>query len=118
MSAKCEFKLEIVPDDSPDVSYLEQDCMNEPSPGMQDGGAGRRRLAAYHAGDWHMVGVRAVAVVTVGHYKYSKQYTLKSAGLWGVESDSGAEYFDEIFREECASMADDLREFGRIEVVS
>lgn len=110
MSATVKFEMQIVPDESPDVSYLEQECFDDEE--------GRARLAAFHAGDWHMIGVRAVAHVTVGHYKYSTEYTVKSAGLWGIESDSGEEYLKKVFTEECSTLANDLREFGRLEVQS
>ena len=108
MSATVRFELEVIPDDSPDVSYLEQECFDDEE--------GRARLAAYHAGDWHMVGVCAVAHITVKHYKYSTSYTLKSAGLWGIESDSSDEYIKEMFAEECATLTSDLTEFGKLEI--
>jgi len=41
----------------------------------------------------------------------------ESPGLWGVESDSGNDYFDSVFREKSNILADMLSELG-VKVVS
>ncbi len=45
-----------------------------------------QRMEAYNRGDWHMVGIRAVAEVVTASGTIQ---TLRSGGLWGIESDSG-----------------------------
>jgi hypothetical protein len=32
--------------------------------------------------------------------------------LWGIESDSGADYLEEVAKEELSALADELRDFG------
>ena len=57
---------------------------------------------------WHMVGVRAVAKIVVR----GAIITVQTPGLWGVESDSAEEYFDEIALGECDHLREILLEMG------
>jgi hypothetical protein len=113
-------EIEYPYDSSPDLSYLEQDYADEPSPvrrnqyRKQD----RERLAAYNAGDWHMVGVVAVATVEIDtgadpahgvHWR--TEHTFKSAGVWGVESDAG-DWLTEIASDELIQLREILAELG------
>lgn len=82
-------------DPDPDASYLEQDEFEE-------------RLAAYKNGEFTFVGVRAEADVTIE----GVAQTLTSAGLWGIESDSGEEYFEEVAVEEYDSLRKVLKTVG------
>ena len=115
------FKQKECPDEFPDLSYLTQsysDVTDESERAKyikQDAD----RLAAYHRGEWEMIGIRAEATITVTHWSvanggrfYSTVYTLHSAGLWGIESDSGEAYFDEVYREERESLMNDIKAFG------
>ena len=88
-------RIVVVPDEHPDVSYLEQDELEE-------------RHAAYEQGEFLLVGVRAEAEVFIGGIAQ----TLKSGGLYGIESDSEEEYFDEIFAQEWATLRDVLKTVG------
>lgn len=74
---------EIVPDENPDTSYLDQDEFTE-------------RRDAYWRGDFGFVGVRAVAELTIA----GTVQTIVSPGLWGIESDSDESYFDEVYADE------------------
>lgn len=90
-------------DDSPDISYLEQDCFA--GDGETDGPA---RIAAFKRGDWHMIGIRAKATIIIRRENYATHYELESPGLWGVESDSGEEYLKSVFDDECDILRADI----------
>ena len=66
------------------------------------------RLAAFHAGDWHLEGCYAVASVTVD----GTRQTIRTPGLWGIESDSGEEYRREVEEEERAALLGILSALG------
>lgn len=57
----------------------------------------RERLDAYERGDWHMVGV--IATLTIDGSE------LLTSSLWGIESDSGEEYFRQVEEELTAELA-------------
>lgn len=67
------------------------------------------RRAAYERDDWYFLGVQARAIVTIVTSGAGITYTLESAGLWGIESDSDEAYFDEVFEAEKQDLQDDLR---------
>jgi len=88
-------RILITADEYPDASYLEQDEFEE-------------RLDAYERGDFSLVGVRAEAEVTIEGIAQ----TLKSSGLYGIESDSEQEYFDEVFDQEWSQLRSVLKTVG------
>lgn len=89
MSIKTTVRIEVVPDNDPDVSYLEQEGFEA-------------RRAEYRADAFSFVGVR-VAVET--HDTDSGVSTrTQTAGLWGIESDSGEDYFREVAAEEASTL--------------
>ena len=90
-------RMEIVPDEDADASYLEQEGM-----GFED------RLAAYRQGEFGFVGVRAVAQIVVGDVLQE----ISSPGLWGIEDDSGDDYFRSVFEEELETLRDMLKELS------
>ena len=68
-----------------------------------------QRCEAYNRGDWHMIGIIAKAeIVTLGDICQ----TIRSGGLWGVESDSGQAYLDEVAQEELAQLRAELGSLG------
>ena len=75
------------------------------------------RLDAWQNDEWHYVGIIARAHVNVIRNGMGTTYTLESAGLWGVESDSGEEYLSGIFGQEKATLLEDLKAFGSATVV-
>lgn len=97
--SKRDFDRQLVPDDCPDTSYLMQQ-------GFED------RLKQYRQGDFDFVGVRATVELPIPYGHDRIMVTIESPGLWGVESDSNEEYFDSVFREESATLADMLAELG------
>lgn len=66
------------------------------------------REDAYRDGDFTFVGVRAEAEVAIGGIIQ----TLTSGGLWGIESDSGKEYVEEIAGEEWSELRKVLTDVG------
>src|SRR5262249_54603209 len=63
------------------------------------------RLAAWRNDEWHFVGVRAKATIKFLYGVNPDRWItskLLSPGLWGIESDSGDAYFQEVYQEEGA----------------
>jgi hypothetical protein len=70
------------------------------------------RMDAWHNGEWHFVGVRAVARVEIMRNRVGTTYTLESPGLWRIESDADEEYLREVFRAECEMLKADMKRFA------
>lgn len=94
---KSVFDRQIVPDDCPDASYLEQDAT---------------RLEQFRQGEFDYIGVRAAVELPIPYGKDRIITRIESPGLWGIESDSGEDYFDSVFQEESTILADMLVELG------
>src|SRR3546814_5731294 len=73
-------------DPDPDLSYLEPDA--SPEYAAQNA----ERLAAYRAGAWHCIGIKARATFLIGLGEAAVIQTVESPGLWGIESDSDPGY--------------------------
>lgn len=67
-----------------------------------------KRAEAMNRGEWWYVGIRAEARIVVGE----TCQRITSGGLWGIESDSGADYFAEVQAEELANLKEQLMELG------
>lgn len=67
------------------------------------------RLDAYNRGDWYFVGIRAVATIWIIKANVGTSYTLRSAGIWGMESDSSEDYFNETYEDEKATLLGDIK---------
>jgi len=67
-------------------------------------------LEAYNRGDWCMLGIWAEAEVQTQNHGVIQ--TIRSGGLWGIESDSGEVYLDEIANEELAALSSELGALG------
>ena len=98
---RSEFEKEIVPDNHADTSYLEQDEFED-------------RLKEYQDGGFNFIGVRASCKILIPHGDDGTCIIqrIQSPGLWGVEDDSGADYFDSVFAEESNVLASMLKELG------
>ena len=96
-------------DDDGDISYLQQYDINSKNPDeRQNAKQDKKRLEAYYNNEWHFVGIQAVAEIRID----GLLQTISSGGLWGIESDSSDEYFDEIFEEEKEQLKDVLLQLG------
>jgi hypothetical protein len=85
-------RRDVVPDPAPDASYL----------------SAGERLNAYDAGEWNMVGVRAIAEIEAADMRE----TITSAGVWNIPSDSPDHYLQDVYREELGSLCRTLYELG------
>ena len=87
--------IETYDQDSSPLDYLFQD----PDYRRQD----EDRLKAWRNGEWHFLGIRVRATIKIP-YGINPQCwitaELLSPGLWSIESDSGAEYLQEVYLEE------------------
>ena len=86
-------------DESPDTSWL-------------DDASGRERLVAFREGTWHLIGIQASATVLIPLGGHFVTQTVTSPGLFGIESDSDEDYLDQVFADECASLAAMLSAIG------
>lgn len=76
----------------------------------------QERMNAWRNGEWEYIGVRAVADIKVPYGRDWITTRIKSPGLWGIESDAGADYLAEVFEEEKATLFEmlaSLKEFER-----
>lgn len=99
------FKREECDDNNPDLSWLEQ---TDAQMGEGFEAQSTKRLAEYNRGDWHMIGIRAVATIQVERGNFTTCYELSSPGLWGIESDSEQSYLESVFKDECSVLQADI----------
>lgn len=72
----------------------------------------KARLKAYRAGDWCFIGLRVRAEIDIVRDGTGTSHTLYSAGLWGIESDSGEDYLNSVAGDEIHEIVADLRMLG------
>lgn len=72
--------------------------------GMQD----FERMERLNNGDWYYIGVQAVAKIRVNGILQK----ISSGGLWGIESDSGSDYLEEIDQEQAKELQEQLSTLG------
>ena len=85
----------VLPDENPDVSFLDQDEFSD-------------RREEFRRGDFSFVGVRAEAEITVDGITQ----TIVSGGLWGIESDVGDAYIKGVAQEEFTDLRKILKTLG------
>ncbi len=88
-------------------------------PGTQDyyryGRQDFERMESLAKGNWHFIGVKAQAeVLSSQNGKEWLVNHLSSGGLWGIESDSGESYLDEVKRGQMEELKTTLKEYGFI----
>jgi hypothetical protein len=66
------------------------------------------RMEALSRGEWYFMGIIAKAKIIT---ESGTVQTVRSGGLWGIESDSG-DYIKEVEEEELASLRIELESFG------
>jgi hypothetical protein len=69
-----------------------------------------KRHEALNRGDWCYLGISASAEVQLS--ERGPIQTLRSGGLWGIESDSDKSYFGEVEAEELAALRSELEAVG------
>lgn len=112
MRARIKISCDIQVDMDADVSYLGSTATT-----AEEKEADAERLRAYYRGDWHMIGVRATAEISIpyGHAWIIEH--VSSPGVWGIESDSSKEYLTAIYAEETAILIDMLDSIKDYELV-
>ena len=97
MSVKLiHIETDIIPDEYPDISYLEQEDFKD-------------RLEEYEAGHFNFIGIRARSEIEVN----GVLQTITSSGLWGIEDDSSEEYINEIRQEQIEELKEILEELRK-----
>ena len=78
--------------------------------GLQDW----KRMEALNKCEWNYIGIHAEAVVSYPCRTSDarRMETLRSSGLWGIESDAGKTYFLSVVKEELADLRSHLAAFG------
>jgi hypothetical protein len=118
--ASVRFLMIQTPDSDADVSYLEDTAGNYAGCTAEEIATyvaqDQARLAAYHNDEWHMIGIRCRAEVTIEYPGYRTTYTMESAGLWGIESDSGDDYLASVYDEERAQLVEALKAMKELEL--
>lgn len=64
------------------------------------------RMEGYCKGDWYMIGIIAKASICIPYESYDKIETISSGGLFGIESDSGDTYIQDIEKEQLSELKD------------
>lgn len=67
------------------------------------------RHEAYNRSEWECIGIYATAEITTPS---GTRQTIRSAGLWGIETDSEPSYFLEVAKEELDALRAELESFG------
>jgi hypothetical protein len=98
-------------DEDGDVSWLYQTPKQLGS--LEAAVANRRRLLALERGEWHLIGVRLAATVTLTRSGLvDSELTLTSPGVWSVESDSDADHIRELAADDADYLREDLLALG------
>ena len=66
------------------------------------------RMESLNNQDWYYLGIRADARIVIGNLCQD----ITSGGLWGIESDSGEEYFKEEEENQLSELKDVLKSLG------
>jgi hypothetical protein len=70
----------------------------------------RNRLEAFHLGAWQMMGCYATAELL--NTRTRVVHRIRTAGLWGIESDSDESYKASVESEELDALNEELAAFG------
>ncbi len=62
--------------------------------------AANKRMEGFEQGYWNWCGVRAVATIYHKCNRTITQYSVESAGVWGVESDAPDAHLNELFTDQ------------------
>lgn len=124
--------VEKILDDCPDISYLEtiqdesgnilsscqftqEEWLENPEQVQGYIDANKKRLEEFSKGEVYMVGIRAKVEVSYRINERTEDRRIEhftSGGLWGIESDSGDDYFKEVQADELADLKSHLEQFN------
>ena len=66
------------------------------------------RMESLQRGNWQFIGIKAEAKITVNGIIQH----ISSGGLWGIESDIGDDYIEEVEKAELSDLKNQLKELG------
>lgn len=92
-------------DTDPDLAYLKQ-YENATDPVEKEYYAQDQRRNAQYGDHWWMVGIYAEATIAIPGGGHSTLQTIRTPGLWGIESDSDLSHFEEVATENLAQLKD------------
>lgn len=69
----------------------------------------QKRLDDWHADKWRFVGIQARAHILIVRNGSGTMHEMTSAGVWGIESDSGDQYLNLCFADEKDDLLADMR---------
>jgi hypothetical protein len=116
MKRPAEIDIDMVTTRDQDASPLEY-LFQDPEYRRQD----EARLEAWRNDEWHFLGIRARAHIKIPYGSNPDCWMtseLLSPGLWGIESDSGDAYFQQIYQEERSILIDMLASLKICEVAA
>mgnify|MGYP001558118327 FL=1 len=95
-------------DEDPDLSYLQQNYKEDsPKDRQRYLAQDKARLDAYYRGDWHYVGVCCdIRIKTETNWTIPT--VIGRSSVWGVESDSGEDYFKDLAEDQIAEAFADI----------
>lgn len=72
------------------------------------------RMESLNNQNWYYMGIRAEATVMLANNTAGIAMTqkIRSGGLWGIESDSGKDYLDEVAQDELSALRTELKAIG------
>lgn len=73
--------------------------------GLQD----FKRMEGLNNGNWQFIGIIAKAEIVTSN---DTLQTIRSGGLWGIESDAGDDYLEEVGKEELENLRSELMALG------
>lgn len=102
-------KIVVTIDEYPDLSYLDQFENSQDPEERKYYEQDQERKRQYNEGYWNCIGIQAQTEIKIPGKYGSTLHTITSPGLWGIESNSGNQYFKKVAREEADNLKHDLR---------
>lgn len=106
-------KIVVTIDEYPDLSYLDQFENSQDPEECKYYERDQERKRQYNDGYWNCIAIQAQATIQIEQTNITPKcwtlHTITSPGLWGIESNSGNDYFMEIAAEEVDGLHADLR---------
>lgn len=106
-----KFIIEVMPDEMPDLSYLDQFENSEEAEDQKCYLEDQKRKASYGE-TWVMIGIKAIAVILIptsqGGFIMQR---IESSGLWGIETDGeDRTYYSDV----AMVQIDEIKEYLKI----
>lgn len=108
---RIEFAMVITPDDDarPDQPNASNYAGCSPSEIDEYMAQDRKRVETFYDDEWHYNVIKARVTIVVTRGGFTTGYTMESAGLGFIESDSDDAYIKSVYDDECESLRADLQ---------